>query len=469
MFDSFHFLYLSNVSIFGSWEIVVLISFCIILFGIMKAMMRHKRTEQALRKSEYKYRLSAENMRDLIVVIGMDQRIKYASPSYKAVLGISPEEYSGKVSSYLVHPDDVNLLQDAVITVKAEKVPEKIVLRKRNFMTNQYLFFETDILPIFDESGQMKEILAISRDMTQRYLAEKALKESKGKYRLITEYSQDMIRLIDEHGITLYASPSHKANLGFAAEEFIGKHIIDGIHPDDAAYFQKRLFQSMKNRENFKIEVRRQHRNGHWIWVESHGTLVFDESGYLKHIVLTSRNIMDRKQYEENLKNLAFSDPLTGLPNRRSFSHLLEQSIKEAERYQRMLAVLFMDLDKFKCVNDTLGHDAGDELLKQFAKRLKSCLRDSDVIARLGGDEFIILIPEIKDEKDADAVAKKILAVLQEPGEIEGHTLYTTSSIGISLYPRDGEDPRLLIKNADLALYHAKEQGRDSACHVPMG
>ncbi|NRD76801.1 PAS domain S-box protein [Bacillus sp. BRMEA1] len=421
-----------------------------------------KHVEKALKESEYKYRLIAENMRDLIVVAGEDRRIKYASLSYKAVLDISPEEYVGQYSYYLVHPDDIGSLKNTVDLVKEDKTPKKVVLRKRNITTGQYLFFETDILPIFDKNGEIKELLAISRDMTDRYLAEQALKASEEKYRLITEYSQDMIRLIDENGLAIYASPSHKTILGYAPEEFVGRHIAAGIHPDDVEPFQTKLALAIKEHENFRVEVRRQHKAGHWIWVESHGTLVTDEEGHLKQIVLTSRNIMDRKEYEERLKNLAFCDPLTGLPNRRSFSHLLERSIKEAERYGRMLAVLFLDLDNFKWVNDTFGHDVGDVLLMQFAQRLQSVLRESDVIARLGGDEFIILLPEISTEQDAVAAAEKILDILREPWNVEGQTLHTTSSIGIAIYPENGTASQQLIKRADLALYHAKEQGRNT-------
>lgn len=430
---------------------------------IVHNITRRKKAEKALRESEAKYRLIAENMRDLIVVIGMDGIVKYASPSYKTVLGIDPEEYVGQHSSILIHPDDMERLREAVVTVITEKIPVKLDSRVKEWNEeNQYLFFEIDVLPILGINNQVEGISGISRDITKRYLAEKSLRESEEKYRLIADHSQDMIKLIDENGYIIYASPSHQAILGLAPEEYIGTHVLERIHPSDRSLFQEQLYRCIHYNESFRMEFRKQNKQGQWIWLEAVGTLVLNEQGYIKHIVLMTRNIMERKQYEAKLEYMAYHDSLTGLPNRRFFMQLLEQAMKEAKRYQKKMAVMFMDLDKFKWVNDTLGHDVGDVLLKQFAQRLRNCLRESDIIARLGGDEFTILLPEIQFEEDAINTAERIIEALQEPWEIGEHTFQTTSSIGISLYPRDGQDPKLLVKRADIALYNAKEQGRNN-------
>ncbi|WP_251548796.1 sensor domain-containing protein [Neobacillus muris] len=422
---------------------------------------RRKNAEAALRKSEDNYRLIAENMMDLIAVVGADNHVKYASPSYGTVLGIPPQTYVGQAATYLVHPDEHHQVQQVLADVRTAKAPENIVLRKRNDL-HQYFYFDTDILPIIESNGQVKDLLAVSRDITQRFMAEAALRESEEKYRLIADYSQDMIKLVDDDGIILYASPSHKTTLGFNEEELVGKHLGQWIHPDDSVVFMGRLTEAIQKGENFSMELRKLSKSGQWIWVETHGTVIFNETGKVKRMVLNSRNIMERRLYQEKLEQMAYQDPLTGLPNRRFVIQYLEQSIKEAERYQQMLAVILMDLDKFKMINDTLGHDAGDELLQQFARRIKSCLRESDMAARLGGDEFIVLLPKILHKDDAIQVAERIREAMLDPWNIGDQIIQTTSSMGISLYPEDGNRAKQLLKHADLALYKAKEKGRNN-------
>jgi diguanylate cyclase (GGDEF)-like protein len=167
-------------------------------------------------------------------------------------------------------------------------------------------------------------------------------------------------------------------------------------------------------------------------------------------------------QHAERVEYLAYHDGLTGLPNRSMFSKLLGHSISEAHRYERRLAVAFLDLDRFKQINDTLGHEAGDQLLREVAARLKGCVRDSDTVARLGGDEFVVLLPELADEKYASIVAQKILAVTAKPFTLVGQEFRVTASIGISTYPQDGLDEQTLTKNADIAMYQAKAEGKNN-------
>ncbi|MFY9328909.1 MAG: sensor domain-containing diguanylate cyclase [Georgfuchsia sp.] len=166
--------------------------------------------------------------------------------------------------------------------------------------------------------------------------------------------------------------------------------------------------------------------------------------------------------YAKKVEYLAYHDGLTGLPNRSFFGKLLDQSISQARRYKRQLAVLFLDLDCFKQINDMLGHDAGDELLKEVAVRLKDCLRDSDTVARLGGDEFVVLIPELEDKKSVATTARKMLLAIARPFNLLGQEHTVTVSIGISVYPQDGVDEQMLKKNADIAMYWAKEEGRNN-------
>jgi diguanylate cyclase (GGDEF)-like protein len=174
------------------------------------------------------------------------------------------------------------------------------------------------------------------------------------------------------------------------------------------------------------------------------------------------RESESKLEYARRVEYLAYHDGLTGLPNRSMFSKLLTQRISEARRYDRQLAVAFLDLDRFKQINDTLGHEAGDQLLQEVATRLQECVRDSDTVARLGGDEFVVLLPELEDGKDAAIVAHKILAVIGKAFTLIGHEFRVTASIGISVYPQDGQDEQTLTKNADIAMYQAKTEGKNN-------
>ena len=186
--------------------------------------------------------------------------------------------------------------------------------------------------------------------------------------------------------------------------------------------------------------------------------------GILSHQLAATRRVAveDQLAHAARVEYLAYHDGLTTLPNRSLFNKLLGQSITESHRHGRQLAVLFLDLDRFKHINDTLGHEAGDELLQEVAARLRQCLRDSDLVARLGGDEFVALLPEINDETRAAAVARKILAAIARPFVLLGHEFRVTASIGISIYPKDGLDEQTLTKNADIAMYKAKEEGKNN-------
>lgn len=186
--------------------------------------------------------------------------------------------------------------------------------------------------------------------------------------------------------------------------------------------------------------------------------------GRLSHQLALSRKKVVEEQlaHAERVEYLAYHDGLTGLPNRSLFSKLLSQSIQQAQRYERKLAVLFLDLDRFKQINDTLGHDAGDDLLKEVAKRLRESLRESDTVARLGGDEFVVLVPELEDEKYCATVAQKILSNVAHPFILVGQEFRVTASIGIGVFPQDGLDEQTLKKNADVAMYKAKQEGKNN-------
>jgi diguanylate cyclase (GGDEF)-like protein len=210
------------------------------------------------------------------------------------------------------------------------------------------------------------------------------------------------------------------------------------------------------------IELCRLDESGKKIWISISGEPVFDASGTFKGYRGVGKDITERKHDEERIHFLANHDALTSLPNRAMFGDVLNLAIRNARRYNRSFAVLFIDLDRFKNINDTLGHEAGDKLLQEMGKRISETLRSGDVVARLGGDEFVVLVQEVGEAKQAEAVARKVLATLVKPMSIRGQECRVTASIGICMYPSEAQDEQSLMKNADIAMYRAKDDGKNN-------
>ena len=223
------------------------------------------------------------------------------------------------------------------------------------------------------------------------------------------------------------------------------------------------LQQLIAERGNWSSELEVTRKNGENIPVGVRATRVDDpHSGAAANYIWILADITERRQAEERMRHIAQHDALTGLPNRLALLIRLAQLLPEARRHQWLLGVMFIDLDRFKIINDTLGHQVGDELLREVACRLSAVVRETDYVARLGGDEFVIILPAIAMPADAAIVANKIIAALSSPIQVDGHELHTSPSIGISIFPDDGPDGDSILKNADTAMYHAKAAGRNN-------
>ncbi|MBU1224678.1 MAG: EAL domain-containing protein [Gammaproteobacteria bacterium] len=249
---------------------------------------------------------------------------------------------------------------------------------------------------------------------------------------------------------------------GYGADELIGRtpEVLRSSRQDEAFY--RRIGEAIKEHGHWQGELWDRRKNGEdypaWLSI----SVVKDDGGQVTHHVSVFSDITVLKESEARLDRLAHHDPLTGLPNRLLLNARTEHALARARRNEKQMAVLFLDLDRFKYINDTLGHPAGDLLLQQVAERLRKCVRDEDTISRLGGDEFTVVLEDLDDAGAASTVARKILGALSEKAVLFGREVFVTCSIGISLYPRDGEDIVTLFKNADSALYRAKDQGRDT-------
>ena len=283
--------------------------------------------------------------------------------------------------------------------------------------------------------------------------------------RMVFDNSLEGITVTDASSRIVMVNRAFTHTTGYSAEEAIGQTpalLKSGKQGPD---FYAKFWRAVREDDGWHGEIWNKRKDGEiypqWISV----TAVRNRKGQIEHYMAIFADITERKERENLMAYQALHDALTDLPNRRLFHDHLDQALAHAKRYaNRTLAVMYLDLDRFKHINDTLGHDAGDILLKEVAARLRRCVRESDTVARLGGDEFTILLPEINEESDARAVAEKILIAMREPVKLNSESRIITTSIGISLSPRDGIDAETLMKQADAAMYQVKGSGRAAIC-----
>jgi len=294
----------------------------------------------------------------------------------------------------------------------------------------------------------------------------KALQQSEERWKFALEGAGDGVW--DWHVPTdkVIYSRQYKEMHGFSDDDIVANTEAwqQRIHPDDRALVAANVHDCLTGKTaSYFNEHRISCKDGSLKWVLARGMVVSrDDDGQPLRMIGTHTDITERKTIEERIRHLAHYDALTGLPNRALLTDRIHQALALARRDKEMLAVMFLDLDKFKPVNDTFGHEIGDLLLKEVANRLLGSVRASDTVARIGGDEFVVLLPTIEQEQDAAVVAQKTLHALNRAFDIAGHNLQISTSIGIAAYPAHADNEKLLLINADVAMYYAKKNGRDN-------
>jgi diguanylate cyclase (GGDEF)-like protein/PAS domain S-box-containing protein len=298
---------------------------------------------------------------------------------------------------------------------------------------------------------------ALRLEITARKQAEDVAQRSETE-RLILQHAGDYVALLDAQGGWLYASPSYQTGFGELVQP--GKAYFDIVHEDDREHARSAFRQLGGDGPHTRLQYRVPVPGRGMRYLESEASLIHDASGKVEQVVMVSRDITERKEMEAYILHQSFHDALTGLPNRLLLEDRMKQATACLGRQKAPVAVLFIDLDSFKDINDTLGHAAGDRLLQEVAERLGKCVREGDTVARLSGDEFVVLLAGMREVEDAALVAEKIVWTVSEPCQIAGKELRVSPSIGIAVFPDDGQNMDELLRNADTAMYHAKQEGR---------
>ena len=394
---------------------------------------------------------AVETMQVGVTITDLNGRIVYVNPAEAAMHGYTAGELLGKPGSVFAPPQ---LHQKPLERPRLRQVRswrrESINLRKDGTT------FPVEILSdaVLDEQGEPLGLVSISQDITERKEAERALRESEERYALAVRGANDGIWDWNLRTGRIYLSERWGQMLGYDPQQ-IGDRREDWwekIHPEDRDRVQGALEAHLSGEaDHFQAEYRMLHADGSYRWTLTRGLAERDEQGEAVRIAGSQTDITDRQVL----------DPLTGLPNRALFLDRLASALGRSRRKpDLMTGVLFLDLDRFKFVNDSLGHPVGDQLLKRVATTLESCLRPGDTVARLGGDEFTILVEEIGSADNAVQVAERVHARLEEPYRLGDHEMFMTASIGIALATSGEEKPENLLRDADTAMYRAKSLGR---------
>jgi diguanylate cyclase (GGDEF)-like protein/PAS domain S-box-containing protein len=414
-----------------------------------------------------------------IVGLGLDGTILLWNEGARRLYGYEPGEVLGRANAAILHvPEDVEKGRPQAIfdsALKHAKWEGALTCRSK---TGEKVIAQTVVTPHRDVVGSVTGFLLMSRNLCEDprlgqvfraqlddlVHAESVLREREERYRIVTETAADAMISIDDKGLIVFANAAVEKIFGYSAPELLGRELTvlmpERLHQSHWASFERYRATGEKTMSWDGVELPGLHKDGREVSLE----VSFGEyRNGAKHLFTgVIRDITERKHAEERARYLAQHDPLTGLPNRALLWDRVTQAIAQARRNHEKLAVLFLDLDGFKHINDSLGHIVGDKLLRLVARRLKGCLREGDSIGRLGGDEFVVCLPVHQDDSDAMQVAGKLLEAVREPARVDESELQVNASIGIALYPGDGTDAESLMRAADAAMYHAKGRGRNN-------
>lgn len=376
------------------------------------------------------------------------------------IIGVEPASIPASYKGFLekIHPDD----RDAV-----KKVVQSALKNGQSVASHYFRIVRPDgsirIIQgqgevLLDGNGEVVSVIGTSHDVTEQRQSE----EERSRLAMIVESANDAIFSISLDGLITSWNRGAEKVFGYSAGEIIGSHIFTIIPSDRFDERSKILQSTLSGKQLHHFETTRIKKDGSHIYVSISSSPILNAAGKVIGNSVIAQDVTERRKMEEIIKHQAHHDTLTDLPNRQLFMDFLSLELAQARRNEKKLALLFLDLNGFKHINDTLGHSCGDRLLQEVAQRLRACIRESDTVARLGGDEFTVLMPDLIQTDDVGVVLRKILGVFETPVLIDDVSVETTTSIGVCMFPDDGDSSEELMKKADIAMYDAKGSGKNS-------
>jgi diguanylate cyclase (GGDEF)-like protein/PAS domain S-box-containing protein len=435
----------------------------VVLCSLLGNMIERRRVTEALRESEEKYRTIVDTAYEGIWLLDKHTRTSYVNRQMATMLGYTPEEMYGRSVYDFMDPEAAAQARQNLEQEHHGEAGQIEVRFLRKDGSELWTFISSNA--VHNRAGEYSGVLGMVTDITERKRAEQALRDSEERYALAASGANDGLWDLDLRTNKVYYSSRWKTMLGYSDME-IGDSAdewLNRIHPDDAVKVRSELKDHLEGRtSHFENEHRMLHENGTYRYMLTRGLAVRDANGDSYRMAGSQTDITERKVAEQQLLHDAIHDGLTGLPNRSLFKEVLKNALERLKRRtEYSFAVLFLDLDHFKVINDSLGHMVGDQLIRTVARRLESCLRPGDTVARLGGDEFTILLDGIDDVETATIIAERIQIEVAKPIDLDGYERFTTTSIGIALSTTGYERPDDILRDADTAMYRAKGSGRD--------
>lgn len=428
--------------------------------GHLQAFVRDitERTQAA--EQMQKLSSAIEQTADSVMITNRDGIIEYVNPAFEITTGYRSADAIGfKPNIVKSGLQDATFYQDLWSKILNGESFRGVFINRRK--DGSLYHEEKTITPLRDSENRITHFVSTGKDISERIHAEDSVRASEEHLRTIIDTEPECIKLLAEDGTLIDMNAAGLAMIeADSLEQVVGKFMLDLVLPEHSVAFRelsRNVFRGNKGMLTFEIEGLKGTRR----WLETHAVPMTTRTGKTVLLGIT-RDITERKTAEERLSYLVHHDELTGLPNRTLFNDRLNQAMIEAERHGRLVALAFLDLDRFKNINDTLGHEAGDMLLQGVSERLLHAVRRGDTVARLSGDEFTIVFADLAHADDAARVAQKILDALAKPLPIFGRDLFISASLGLTLFPLDSRDSQELLRNADIAMYRAKEQGRNN-------
>jgi diguanylate cyclase (GGDEF)-like protein/PAS domain S-box-containing protein len=420
------------------------------VLSVVQDISDRKQLNQALQDSEQRFRILSEVSFEGIFIHDQGKIID-VNPTLAGLLGYTLGELQQLTVFDLVVPEQYGLVRQSM--QQSYATPLEITAVRKDGTT---LMVEVYGKPLIYHGRPMRVVSV--RDMSARLRSEAEMR----KLSSALQQTADTVLITNRSGTIEYSNPAFEKATGYTHAEVLGQNPRLLKSDKHGAAFYQQLWRTILAGEVFTEIFINRRKDASLFYEEKTITPLKDSLGRVTHFVATGKDVTERMQTQERLQYMAQHDALTELPNRTLLLDRVNNSIARARWRNRQVAVLFVDLDRFKTINDSLGHEVGDQLLRQLGKRFNGCVREGDTVARFGGDEFVILLDDIASVGDVGAVGQKILETLQSPFVVERQNLYITASIGISLYPGDGQDSTTLLKNADIAMYRAKELGKNT-------